>query len=283
MSSYSTHQRLPSLPATYTTRSIWKVAKAPTAQNQARSRKGPKARSWTEEEENVLLDGRERRIPYRRLAFELGKTELACRLHYHQLTVVKTRQVHDAYMRATPRQSTSPPTQYPHSPEITNPSTAGSPISQQRTLPSINRWFDDSDHHRSSSLPTPTGSRCSSPQCEHDGPRPWAIVTPPTPPSSHLLSPFVPARSSLIHPSLGGHHRTCSYPPPKIRIGGLSCPPQYFGNGAAEWRPRPTRSMSISSNERDILALSPPLCGTGISSSPNSDRCSVQSLLNHGD
>ncbi|KIW09584.1 uncharacterized protein PV09_00456 [Verruconis gallopava] len=43
-------------------------------------------RSWSEEEENYLLQTRAQKMPYKHIAAHLKKTELACRLHYHQLS-----------------------------------------------------------------------------------------------------------------------------------------------------------------------------------------------------
>ncbi|KAF2002163.1 hypothetical protein P154DRAFT_544718 [Amniculicola lignicola CBS 123094] len=43
-------------------------------------------RSWSEEEENYLLQTRMQKMPYKHIAAHLKKTELACRLHYHQLS-----------------------------------------------------------------------------------------------------------------------------------------------------------------------------------------------------
>ncbi|KAF2124358.1 hypothetical protein P153DRAFT_302087 [Dothidotthia symphoricarpi CBS 119687] len=43
-------------------------------------------RSWSEEEETYLLQTRLQKMPYKHIAAHLEKTELACRLHYHQLS-----------------------------------------------------------------------------------------------------------------------------------------------------------------------------------------------------
>ncbi|KAF1837117.1 hypothetical protein BDW02DRAFT_181074 [Decorospora gaudefroyi] len=43
-------------------------------------------RSWSEEEESYLLQTRMQKMPYKHIAAHLKKTELACRLHYHQLS-----------------------------------------------------------------------------------------------------------------------------------------------------------------------------------------------------
>lgn len=43
-------------------------------------------RSWSEEEEAYLIQTRMQKMPYKHIAAHLKKTELACRLHYHQLS-----------------------------------------------------------------------------------------------------------------------------------------------------------------------------------------------------
>ncbi|OKL56485.1 hypothetical protein UA08_08362 [Talaromyces atroroseus] len=44
------------------------------------------SRAWTEEEEAYLLRTRINKMPYKHIAAHLKKTELACRLHYHQMS-----------------------------------------------------------------------------------------------------------------------------------------------------------------------------------------------------
>lgn len=43
-------------------------------------------RAWSEDEEVYLLQTRMQKMPYKHIAAHLKKTELACRLHYHQLS-----------------------------------------------------------------------------------------------------------------------------------------------------------------------------------------------------
>ncbi|KAF3913974.1 hypothetical protein ABW21_db0207503 [Orbilia brochopaga] len=42
-------------------------------------------KAWSEEEEAFLLQKRAEKVAYKKIAVELNKTELACRLHFHQL------------------------------------------------------------------------------------------------------------------------------------------------------------------------------------------------------
>ncbi|CCC11380.1 hypothetical protein SMACR_02038 [Sordaria macrospora] len=43
-------------------------------------------RAWSEEEEAYLIQTRMQKMPYKHIAAHLKKTELACRLHFHQLS-----------------------------------------------------------------------------------------------------------------------------------------------------------------------------------------------------
>lgn len=43
-------------------------------------------RAWSESEEQYLLQTRLQKMPYKHIAAHLNKTELACRLHYHQIS-----------------------------------------------------------------------------------------------------------------------------------------------------------------------------------------------------
>ncbi|KAF3932868.1 hypothetical protein ABW19_dt0210475 [Dactylella cylindrospora] len=42
-------------------------------------------KAWSEEEETYLLQKRSEKVAYKKIALQLNKTELACRLHFHQL------------------------------------------------------------------------------------------------------------------------------------------------------------------------------------------------------
>ncbi|EPS41841.1 hypothetical protein H072_4208 [Dactylellina haptotyla CBS 200.50] len=42
-------------------------------------------KAWSEEEETFLLQKRAEKVAYKKIALQLNKTELACRLHFHQL------------------------------------------------------------------------------------------------------------------------------------------------------------------------------------------------------
>ncbi|KAG5986563.1 hypothetical protein E4U54_005360 [Claviceps lovelessii] len=63
-----------------------------------KDRKSPSTgsgRAWNENEETYLLHSRLQKMPYKHIATHLNKTELACRLHYHQLQRGSTRRRRD--------------------------------------------------------------------------------------------------------------------------------------------------------------------------------------------
>ncbi|RPA87455.1 hypothetical protein BJ508DRAFT_60229 [Ascobolus immersus RN42] len=62
-----------------------KAAGTPTSKGRKGSAAGG-GKAWTEEEEIYLLEMRLNKLPYKKIASHLDKTELACRLHYHQLS-----------------------------------------------------------------------------------------------------------------------------------------------------------------------------------------------------
>ncbi|KAK8113164.1 hypothetical protein PG984_013690 [Apiospora sp. TS-2023a] len=58
-------------------------------------------RAWSEDEEVYLLQTRLQKMPYKHIAAHLKKTELACRLHYHQLSHGSNRRKRTTSMSST--------------------------------------------------------------------------------------------------------------------------------------------------------------------------------------
>ncbi|KAL7270793.1 hypothetical protein RUND412_006493 [Rhizina undulata] len=80
-----------------------------------KGRKGSAAgggKAWTEDEEVYLLQMRLERVAYKKIASHLDKTELACRLHYHQLSHGGNRRKRNNSMSST---SSSSPVASPFS------------------------------------------------------------------------------------------------------------------------------------------------------------------------
>ncbi|KAI9717902.1 MAG: hypothetical protein M1812_004429 [Candelaria pacifica] len=89
-------------------------------------------RAWTEQEEVYLLQTRLQKMPYKHIAAQLKKTELACRLHYHQVAHGSNRRKRNVSISsASSGQSSSTGTRTSPDPEdhIT-------PVSPQQRLPS---------------------------------------------------------------------------------------------------------------------------------------------------
>ncbi|KAK4131550.1 hypothetical protein BT67DRAFT_152422 [Trichocladium antarcticum] len=95
-------------------------------------------RAWSEDEEVYLLQTRLQKMPYKHIAAHLKKTELACRLHYHQLNHGSNRR-----KRTTSISSGS--------------STSGQSPIQQTSIPSPIYEYGGATS-RSSSPPESTGS-----------------------------------------------------------------------------------------------------------------------------
>ncbi|KAG9233412.1 hypothetical protein BJ875DRAFT_45614 [Amylocarpus encephaloides] len=83
-------------------------------------------RAWSEDEEVYLLQTRLQKMPYKHIAAHLKKTELACRLHYHQLSHGSNRRKSSASVASSRAGSVS------HSP--VRQSTMPSPISESALL-----------------------------------------------------------------------------------------------------------------------------------------------------
>ncbi|KAL8833853.1 MAG: hypothetical protein Q9205_006512 [Flavoplaca limonia] len=119
-------------------------------------------RAWSQEEENYLIETRMHKMPYKHIATTLKKTELACRLHYHQLSFGSKRR------RRTP--SVTSFASYAESPST--PSEARRRDIPQQPLPSISSFATPIDTPRENSqdifrspqshkplLPKPNSSR----------------------------------------------------------------------------------------------------------------------------
>ncbi|KAI6382635.1 hypothetical protein MCOR25_000635 [Pyricularia grisea] len=82
-------------------------------------------RAWSEDEEVYLLQTRLQKMPYKHIAAHLKKTELACRLHYHQLS-------HGSNRRKRTTSVSSGSSTGGHSPNMQ--ATMPSPIHESRSV-----------------------------------------------------------------------------------------------------------------------------------------------------
>ncbi|KAI1259102.1 hypothetical protein F5Y18DRAFT_317902 [Xylariaceae sp. FL1019] len=105
-------------------------------------------RAWSEDEEVYLLQTRLQKMPYKHIAAHLKKTELACRLHYHQLSHGSNRR-----KRTTSVSSGSSTEQSPVLPAIA-PSPIHQPSHRSETPPRAGSHETNSpDYHNSVQLP----------------------------------------------------------------------------------------------------------------------------------
>ncbi|KAL8938034.1 MAG: hypothetical protein Q9216_004106 [Gyalolechia sp. 2 TL-2023] len=125
-------------------------------------------RAWSQEEENYLIETRMHKMPYKHIATTLKKTELACRLHYHQLSFGNKRR----------RRTSSVTSLTSYAPSPTTPSeTPKRELPPQHSLPSL-----------------PSLSSFASPEPPKDGNHPLNRS-----PQSHI--PILPKPNSSTTPS----------------------------------------------------------------------------------
>ncbi|KAI9882761.1 MAG: 60S ribosomal protein L34 [Watsoniomyces obsoletus] len=98
-------------------------------------------RAWTEDEEVYLLQTRLQKMPYKHIAAHLKKTELACRLHYHQLSHGTNRRKRAAsFSSVSSTHSPDSPLQR-SSPDMAEASTAPTtPEQHGERAGSVNGW-----------------------------------------------------------------------------------------------------------------------------------------------
>jgi hypothetical protein len=175
-------------------------------------------RAWSEDEEVYLLQTRLQKMPYKHIAAHLKKTELACRLHYHQISHGSNRRKRTA--------STSSSSSTGHSPTML--AAVPSPIREHEASPagSSPSYSSESPDRRSSmQLPSIMSGIDSSPRLPAILPKPASMslgsatgpmnrgyTTPLAEPSRALApSPFPQASPISTSPSL---RLDCSLPQP---------------------------------------------------------------------
>ncbi|CAD6506420.1 BgTH12-07346 [Blumeria graminis f. sp. triticale] len=94
------------------------------------------SRAWSRDEELYLLKTRHQKVPYRQIATHLKKTELACRLHYHQLSHGSRRK----------KIGSTSPCSTPGSPEMTESAPS---LAYQGSSPNLNRSLYTTQNHYS--------------------------------------------------------------------------------------------------------------------------------------
>ncbi|KAG7138149.1 hypothetical protein HYQ45_004678 [Verticillium longisporum] len=154
-------------------------------------------RAWSEDEEVYLLQTRLQKMPYKHIAAHLKKTELACRLHYHQLSHGSNRRK----QRATSVSSGSSANQSPIL-RTTMPSPIREPTPRTVTPPG-----SAGSYGPSSPAPVQLPSilnHSTSPRLPAILPKPVAMTLPPittSPPRGYPTPLTEPSPNSAAHPS----------------------------------------------------------------------------------
>ncbi|KAK4098885.1 hypothetical protein N658DRAFT_431153 [Parathielavia hyrcaniae] len=214
-------------------------------------------RAWSEDEETYLLQTRMQKMPYKHIAAYLKKTELACRLHYHQLS-------HGSNRRKRTTSMSSGSSASGHSPVLQT--TIPSPIHEHGGMPS--RSVSPPDSYGSTSpgaiqLPSimsATASTNTSPRLPTILPKPasmtLALASVNGPGSTGTASPTAsrgyPTPLHDTHPhNTGAGYRTASNASMRASNNG----PHHHGFG-----PGPLRL--------DCSALPPPASAGGLHAAP---------------
>ncbi|KAI1653215.1 hypothetical protein F4813DRAFT_383421 [Daldinia decipiens] len=147
-------------------------------------------RAWSEDEEVYLLQTRLQKMPYKHIAAHLKKTELACRLHYHQLSHGSNRR-----KRTT---SVSSGSSTGHSPIL--PATIPSPIHESprdsSPVSATGHELDSPSYSNSVQLPSIITNAGTSPRLPVILPKPSTITLPHVAPPASCNCPASGSDSS---------------------------------------------------------------------------------------
>ncbi|KIX07969.1 uncharacterized protein Z518_02623 [Rhinocladiella mackenziei CBS 650.93] len=142
-----------------------RIQKTPNPSRRDKIRQGKLIRCWTDEEESFLFRSRNQKLPYKHIASRLEKSELACRLHYHHMTV--GRKGHRAgefdddmseesgimSPPPVPAEGRSPSQKENESALPEDPILPAPDTTKLCTLPSFETFLRDTFHRRSLSMP----------------------------------------------------------------------------------------------------------------------------------
>ncbi|KAI8625631.1 hypothetical protein F5Y19DRAFT_261733 [Xylariaceae sp. FL1651] len=182
-------------------------------------------RAWSEDEEVYLLQTRLQKMPYKHIAAHLKKTELACRLHYHQLSHGSNRRKRTTSVSSGSSSGQSPvlpaiipsPIHESSSRDVTPPRSAGS---HEPGSP---------DYQNSIQLPRIMQSTNVSPRLPAILPKPasMTLTTSMASPALNYPTPLPDSARSLgpspfPQPSPLGHtpilRLDCTLPPPSAQV-----------------------------------------------------------------
>lgn len=106
-----------------------------TLQKQRKAMSTGGGRAWTEEEEAYLLRTRRNKMPYKHIAAQLRKTELACRLHYHQMSYGSSRRKRAVSVSSLPSSASYTPASSIQEPSPGNTPYNMTPMTSPSTSP----------------------------------------------------------------------------------------------------------------------------------------------------
>ncbi|KAF4459555.1 hypothetical protein FALBO_13688 [Fusarium albosuccineum] len=192
-------------------------------------------RAWSDEEEAYLIQTRLQKMPYKYIAAHLKKTELACRLHYHQLS-------HGSNRRNKRAASVSSGTSNDHALHLSTASPARDSISRSASPPGSSRSYSPPPCNISAN---PNGNHIQLPSIVGPGevPRLPSILPKPTgmplpPPTQTYTSPAAetPSMPAPYHQRAASHPRMT--PPLRLDCSGLPAPSASVHNVAHVDLPR---------------------------------------------
>ncbi|KAI0180632.1 hypothetical protein GGR52DRAFT_253629 [Hypoxylon sp. FL1284] len=176
-------------------------------------------RAWSEDEEVYLLQTRLQKMPYKHIAAHLKKTELACRLHYHQLSHGSNRRKRTASVSADSASTGNSPVL---------PANSASPMLERDNSPPVSVGGHESDSPTYTNpilLPSIVTSANTSPRLPAILPKPSSMALPGPAPSypaamtdsarSLAPSPFPRPSPMSQAPAL---RLDCSLPPPSTHV-----------------------------------------------------------------
>ncbi|ETI27208.1 hypothetical protein G647_09891 [Cladophialophora carrionii CBS 160.54] len=150
------------------------IQKSPKPSRRDKVRQGKLIRCWTDEEESFLFQSRTQgqKLSYKNIAHRLDKSELACRLHYHHMTVgrkghgQRTEDFDDdnisensdaSSLSRVPSASETPVDKGLDDAKGQKDPSNGDSLSQHK-LPNFQTFLQHTFHHqRSTSMPGPLG------------------------------------------------------------------------------------------------------------------------------
>ncbi|KAM0430963.1 hypothetical protein ACHAPT_005597 [Fusarium lateritium] len=185
-------------------------------------------RAWSDEEEAYLIQTRLQKMPYKYIAAHLKKTELACRLHYHQLSHGSNRR----NKRAASVSSSGASNDHSPAVQVSAVSPARESVSRSASPPGSSRSYSPLPCNISGAA---NGNHIQLPSIVGPGevPRLPSILPKPTgmplpPPVSTYASPAteasVPPPPAPFHRA-ASHHRTT--PPLRLDCSGLPPAPAH--------------------------------------------------------